>query len=490
MKEGIEKVVFGGDEELQQEAIAKWINQGMWSKLLGLWVQGLQVNWEQLHGELQARPVSLPTYPFIKERHWVNTTAAGQLTAKSVATTALHPLLHINTSDLNEQRYSSTFTGEEFFLAEHQISGRRLLPAVAYLEMIREAVGRAVARSSNGRELQARTFSMRSIVWLRPVVVGPESFEVHIGLFPEQRGEIAFEIYSCSSASETNEIAGSDSEHEIIHCQGFAVLSDQLAAPRLDVEQLQRRMKKGKLETDRIYAFYALKGLVYGPAFQGITTIHQGGDQALACLRLPSAIAQTSGEYLLHPSIMDSALQAATGLVDGWTEISAQPLLPFALESLRIFAPCTPDMFAWARFSPGSQAGDKIVKLDIDLCDERGNVCVQMHGFSSRASSDETKIATSGQALGTSVSTPVWQSNVEKSIDASKAPYTEHYVILCGLSQVSVGELAVLLQHSHCVFLQTEKENDIAQRYSEYALDCFERIQTILRGKPKGRMFV
>ena len=27
----------------------------------------------------------------------------------------LHPLLHRNTSDLSEQRYSSMFTGEEFF---------------------------------------------------------------------------------------------------------------------------------------------------------------------------------------------------------------------------------------------------------------------------------------------------------------------------------------------------------------------------------------
>src|SRR6266545_4670942 len=33
----------------------------------------------------------------------------------------IHPLLHRNTSDLREQRYSSTFTGEEFFLADHQV---------------------------------------------------------------------------------------------------------------------------------------------------------------------------------------------------------------------------------------------------------------------------------------------------------------------------------------------------------------------------------
>jgi len=64
------------------------------------------------------------------------------------ASLIIHPLLHRNTSDLNEQRYSSTFTGEEFFLADHQMKAdaepsRKVLPGVAYLEMARAAVEQA-----------------------------------------------------------------------------------------------------------------------------------------------------------------------------------------------------------------------------------------------------------------------------------------------------------------------------------------------------------
>ncbi|MFP3435963.1 polyketide synthase dehydratase domain-containing protein, partial [Paraburkholderia sp. SIMBA_061] len=47
---------------------------------------------------------------------------------------------HENTSDLHEQRFTSRFTGTEFFLADHQIHGQKTLPAVAYLEMARRAV--------------------------------------------------------------------------------------------------------------------------------------------------------------------------------------------------------------------------------------------------------------------------------------------------------------------------------------------------------------
>ena len=45
----------------------------------------------------------------------------------------LHPLVHRNTSDLNEQRFSSKFTGQEFFLRDHIVQGLKVLPGVAQL---------------------------------------------------------------------------------------------------------------------------------------------------------------------------------------------------------------------------------------------------------------------------------------------------------------------------------------------------------------------
>src|ERR1700684_2994066 len=44
-------------------------------------------------------------------------------------------------------------------------------------------------------------------------------------------------------------------------------------------------------------------------------------------------------------------------------------------------------MVAWVRHSPGSEAADKVVKLDIDLCEERGNICAQMRGVNWRQGS-------------------------------------------------------------------------------------------------------
>src|SRR2546426_6504144 len=194
-------------------------------------------------------------------------------------------------------------------------------------------------------------------------------------------------------------------------------------------------------------------------------------------------VADTSRGYVLHPSLMDSALQASIGLIEGGPE-SNQPRLPFALETLRIVSPCTPEMFAWVRYAPGSQAADNVVKLDIDLCADSGRVCVQMHGFSSRALGKEID-----QATGSLLATPVWQASVEASTDAHKREFAEHHVILCELSVGAVYDIAGGHRPPlQCLALEAGQHKTIAQRYSEYALACFERIRTILQGKPQGKV--
>ena len=90
----------------------------------------------------------MPAYPFARERYWVPVGANGNSFLPVPAT--LHPLLHQNTSDLMEQRFSSTFTGKEFFLADHVVKGRQFLPGVAYLEMARAAIVAAAGIPAGG----------------------------------------------------------------------------------------------------------------------------------------------------------------------------------------------------------------------------------------------------------------------------------------------------------------------------------------------------
>ncbi|MGH8259227.1 MAG: hypothetical protein ACREUG_06005, partial [Steroidobacteraceae bacterium] len=72
-------VAFEHDASVE-ELLATWVAQGKHGRLLDLWVKGLSINWrtllEKTRSALQARPrrLSLPTYPFARERHWVPAT--------------------------------------------------------------------------------------------------------------------------------------------------------------------------------------------------------------------------------------------------------------------------------------------------------------------------------------------------------------------------------------------------------------------------------
>jgi polyketide synthase PksL len=387
----------------------------------------------------------------------------------------IHPLLHVNTSNLSQQSYSSTFTGKEFFLDDHQVNmdgqqGVKILPGVAYLEMACVAVEQAVPSRSSSAILE-----LQDIVWMQPVVV-TDSKEVSIALWATENDQIDFEIYS------------QDHDSEIIHCRGKANFVGNSAPAKLDVEQLKGKMQRGKLNSASIYAAYSKMGLNYGPTHQLISTIFQGEDQLLAQLRLSSDTDEQS-QYLLHPGLMDGALQSTVGLIADINQVPDKPSVPFALEKIRILSACKKNMFVWVRYAQGSKPEDKIIKLDIDLCDLDGNVCVQIGGFSSRTlTSDVSQPKTDTKVISSLLAAPVWQSTTASK--ANELAYSQHHIILCDLKDISTNQIESKVTQSQCLSLQSDEQKNIAERYSAIALSCFEKVQAILYGKPQGNVLL
>ncbi len=374
--------LFGSDTDLQQ-TVEKWIANRKLSKLAELWAKGLNVDWSRLYGEARPRRMSLPTYPFAKERYWIDMPVGGRGAAMRGATTAvLHPLLHANTSDLRQQRYSSTFDGDEFFADDHQSasmdgSTQKILPAVVYFEMARAAVSQATPERRDAMMLE-----LRDMVWAQPVVLVGKT-RVDIALLANDDDRVDFEIYS-----------GMDGQ-EIVHCQGRALSIAQTTPARLDLAQLRS-------QTDR--------------------DLHQ----VLAELRIRKPAESAVGDYVLHPGLMGDAMRVAAALLD---DGSSAARLPFALETLRVLAPCVREMLAWVRHAPGSEANETVVKLDIDLCDQQGNVCVQMRGVGWRHAlrleaerAQEHGAVASKQALAVPMASPVIAAQTEPKTIAVAVP--------------------------------------------------------------------
>ncbi|HKP94390.1 MAG TPA: beta-ketoacyl synthase N-terminal-like domain-containing protein [Fibrobacteria bacterium] len=362
--------LFGSDKDMLK-VVERWMAEWKLPKLLSLWVKGLELDWARLHGNARMPRMDLPKYPFARERYWRGT--AGSVGGGQAGAAWLHPLLHRNTSTLERQSYSSELSDQEFYLRDHRVSldgktRRKVLPAVACLEMARAAMERALPEAQ-----EATWLELRDIEWLIPITA-EGNCDVTLSLFagePARGGD--------SAGAADFEIGGAAGGESILHCQGRAAFIGGPRPARLDLAAIRDRMRRGPWESEAIYLAFARMGLHYGPGHKGLAAVHRGGDEVLARLRLPAGIGMAG--YTLHPSLMDAALQASVGLLDDLENLPHRPPLPFALASVRIYSPCTEEMSVWIRRSPDGKG------LDADLCDQDGNVCVGLRGFVSRTPS-------------------------------------------------------------------------------------------------------
>ncbi|MCP4935908.1 MAG: polyketide synthase of type I, partial [bacterium] len=132
--------LFSNDED-SRAMVQQWLVKGKLEKLAAAWVKGLEIEWPLLYGVEKPSRISLPTYPFTRERYWVQTNETMNNETMNNETMnneqgfgphsigySLHPLVQRNISTLTEQCFSSIFTGAEFFLNDHRVRSEKVLP--------------------------------------------------------------------------------------------------------------------------------------------------------------------------------------------------------------------------------------------------------------------------------------------------------------------------------------------------------------------------
>ncbi|SFM59241.1 Acyl transferase domain-containing protein [Chitinophaga sp. YR627] len=348
----------------------KWISEHNYEKLLRYWVKGGQVNWALCYTAVHPRRISLPVYPFAKDKYWFPSKEVHvPVLTMAGMPSVLHPLLHQNVSDLSGLKFTTLLDKKAFFLADHVINRNTMLPGVAYLEM-----ALAACNTVSGRTATTAGVSIKHVTWSKPVVVNTP-IAITVSLSSDESGETDFTITSGETDAAT-------------HCSGTVTLMEEAPALVLDLEELQAVCNKGVLSGATCYEVYHSVGLAYGPAFQCIQEVYAGEGQALIRLALKEDLWKTMPDFAIHPCIVDAAVQGAIGLnvsVDAHGNTTILPMksaLLFGMQEMEILSACTKEMWAWVRFAEDS--GSKVHKLDIDLCDEEGNICIMMKGFSSR----------------------------------------------------------------------------------------------------------
>jgi acyl transferase domain-containing protein len=307
-----------------------------------LYTNGLEVDWTRL-GVPQQR-VTLPTYPFQRQRYWLET----GVQEKGQRTPPLHPLLgwrvRAATKDVIFERHVS-LNGFPY-LRDHRVFDYPVFPATGYVEMALAA----------GNVVRNQQQAVTDLLLHEPLVLAEEG-ERLMQLVLAEDG--SFQIFSRN-----------DDESWTLHAAGLLTAGD--AAP--DTESLPA-LRAAFTEAQAVAARYTdlqARGLAYGPAFQGMTQLWRKEGAALALVQLPEGV--NSAGYLLHPTLLDAALHPISVLLAD----AESAYMPFSVAKVQVYGRFPSQVWSHAVLR---QQGAETITADVRLYADDGVLVAELVGF-------------------------------------------------------------------------------------------------------------
>ncbi|MCF3101770.1 SDR family NAD(P)-dependent oxidoreductase [Streptomyces roseoverticillatus] len=254
------------------------------------WAGGAEIT---VPAPAQPRRLSLPGYPFARDRHWVDTAPAGTTGPAALAELVELPDRHVFATRVSK--------ADQPWLSDHTVDGTVLVPGTYFVDLALHAGARLGAPRI--AELVTHTPLPAAEAELR-LVVSP----------PSADGRRAFDIHSRAAADTawTGHVTGT-----------------LAPAPEAAPETQPLPGDAEELDVTRLYE--TLSG--YGPGFQGLRRAWRTADAVYADVVVPHGDA---GPHGLHPVLLDAALHtvALASTLDG-----DRPYLPFAWSGVRVHAP-------------------------------------------------------------------------------------------------------------------------------------------------------
>lgn len=316
---------------------------------------GVEIDWNGWDRGYQRRRLSLPTYPFERQRYWVKSSGAAEQERGGRSTG--HPLLGVRLrSALEGAQFEARITpqGETPWIADHRLSGRVILPGTAYAEMMLAAGIETF--SGEWRQLQ-------DVAILEPLEFeGGEARTVQVIVDGAQGDSARVRIFSNAAGS----------EQWRLHAEGSTARLPQTVPGSESLEAIRARCTE-VLTPSGFYEGLRQRGVEFGPAFLRLREIVRSEGEALGTIPGDDDL-----RYRLHPAVLDACLQvAAAALPDG---IAAGELyVPVSFGRLRWYGSPGASFFCHAHIT--SIDTQQAVHAELRLLDARGELLGEVDGI-------------------------------------------------------------------------------------------------------------
>ena len=345
--------------------VEEW--QLMLSSLGQLYVKGASIDWSGFDREYSRQKVVLPTYPFQRERYWVETQNGYQQQQYWSKEKNLHPLLgeKLNLAAIKNQHFFQSYLRAESpgYLNHHQVFKKVLFPATGYLEM---AAAAAKIIFNKAEVVVADVVIARGLV-----LPETEILTVQTVVSPLENNSYKFEIFSTSIA-----------EHQqtpqwLLHSEGKIYTEPTTNRKgKIDLEKYKKECSQA-IDIKQHYQQCLERGINYGSSFQGIKQLWKGHWKALGKIALPEELTAQVTDYQLHPALLDAALQMIGHAIDN-TETD-QTYLPVGIEKFKLYRQYTNQVWVIAEIPETS------LTADILLVDNFGTILASLEGLRVRA---------------------------------------------------------------------------------------------------------
>ncbi len=325
------------------------------------------VDWKGFDQPYQRRRLPLPTYPFQRQRHWLDRPATVTTAVRGNGNT--RPLLgnKLQLPTLQTTIYENSFSAETLpFLQDHRVYDEIVVSGACHVAMLLSAAAETFGKSA---------YVLKDVYFPEPLIIpGGQTRSVQVILTPTADSKAILQLvsFAATATPERPTIA--------THAEG----SFEQAAVRSADKSFQTLWERcgETLSTEAFFQAQADRHIHLGPSYRWIESIKRGDRETICRLRPPESLGGLDAKQL-HPGLLDACfgLLLATGIL-----AEDETWLPFGIEKIRVFqAPDNTPLWGHLVLRPADAA--KRVIADATLCDSSGQVLIEFIGLEARAAS-------------------------------------------------------------------------------------------------------
>lgn len=349
---------------------ADW--QQMLSTLGELYKLGATIDWRAFDADYPRRKVTLPTYPFQRQRYWSARPKRKQHPQH------LRPLIDtmVQSPAIQTTIFESVFSVDALpFLAEHRIYGEVVVPGACYLALVLNAVALT---------LETAACHLEDVIFPQPLLI-PDGEERKVQLiFQKESDHTTFQLVS---------MMGTQQETMLTHARGKVSTIHTLPVEPVSIDTVQGSLVE-TLSADALYSRLSEMQIVMGPSFRWIEEILHGEGESIAQIQQPEVLHTNldMADSQIDPRLLDSCFQLTAA--SGGQGEQVEPAIPFAINSFWFMPADHSELNSQksnSQHADGKQQWRSYAKRnaedswDLQLQTQSGNVLVAMNGFRIRS---------------------------------------------------------------------------------------------------------